>query len=185
MKIYTKTGDNGTTMLFGGGRVSKAHLRIETYGTIDELNSYVGLVRDSTEDSILKNVLKGIQDRLFSIGANLAANPDKEKLRKPEINENDIILLEQEMDNMDEKLPQLQHFILPGGHVSVSFCHITRCVCRRAERLCVALAEQEYVADIIIKYLNRLSDYFFVLSRYIAFGLNIDEIKWTPFTDKK
>ena len=124
MKIYTKTGDDGTTMLFGGGRVSKAHLRIETYGTIDELNSYVGLVRDCAIDADTQAMLKGIQDRLFSIGANLAANPEKEKLRKPEISDKDVYLLEQAMDSMDAQLPQLRHFILPGGHNSISFCHI-------------------------------------------------------------
>ncbi|MEZ4884532.1 MAG: cob(I)yrinic acid a,c-diamide adenosyltransferase [Chitinophagales bacterium] len=178
MKIYTKTGDDGTTMLFGGGRVPKHHLRIEAYGTVDELNSYIGLVRDQAISEHHRQILKQIQDALFTIGANLATNPEKNKVKTPDITEEDIALLEREMDAMDEVLPALKNFILPGGHTTVSFCHLARCVCRRSERLCVALAEQSPVAAILVQYLNRLSDYLFVLARKIGAELGAEEIVW-------
>ena len=178
--IYTKTGDDGSTMLFGGGRVPKSTLRIEAYGTVDELNSYVGLLRDQMTDAHHRDFLKEIQDRLFTLGANLATNPDKTKVQKPDIVTDDIAALEREMDKMDEKLPELRHFILPGGHTTVSFCHLARCVCRRTERLCVRLALEEPVNGILIQYLNRLSDYFFVLARKLAFDLKVEEVKWLP-----
>lgn len=178
MKIYTKTGDKGTTMLFGGGRVHKSHQRIEAYGTVDELNSYIGLIRDQAIDNTHQQLLKEIQDRLFSLGANLATNPDKKNVQPPELTEEDIVLLEQEMDKMNEALPPLRHFILPGGHTTVSFCHIARCVCRRAERLAVQLAQEEFVHDLVIKYLNRLSDYLFVLGRKLGQELKAKEIIW-------
>ncbi len=178
MKIYTKTGDNGTTMLFGGGRVPKHHLRIEAYGTVDELNSYVGLIRDQDISEHHRQILKKIQDTLFTLGANLATNPEKTKVKTPDITEDDLQLLEQEMDTMTEALPQLKNFILPGGHTTVSFCHLARCVCRRSERLCVALAEQSPVAAILIQYLNRLSDYLFMLARKIGAELGAEEVVW-------
>ncbi len=178
MKIYTKTGDDGTTMLFGGGRVLKHHLRIEAYGTIDELNSYIGLIRDQAISAHHRQVLKQIQDKLFTIGANLATNPDKTKAKTPDILASDIELLEEEMDAMDATLPQLKNFILPGGHTTVSFCHIARCVCRRTERLCVALAEQSPVEAILIQYINRLSDYLFMLARKIGAELGAEEVTW-------
>ena len=178
MKIYTKTGDDGTTMLFGGGRVSKHHLRIETYGTIDELNAYIGLLHDQDIQAIHKTLLKHIQDILFVIGANLATNPDKKNAKPPAFQTNEVIALEQAIDKMNEHLPALRHFILPGGHTTVSYCHLARCVCRRCERLCVALQQNEPVANIIIQYLNRLSDYLFVLSRQLAADLQVAEVIW-------
>ena len=187
MKVYTKTGDKGTTALFGGTRVPKDHIRIESYGTVDELNSYIGLIRDQDFDQHYKEVLIEIQDRLFTVGAILATPPEKEVMKNGEkrlqnlgIVESDIELLEKEIDTMEEALPQMTHFVLPGGHTTVSYCHVARCVCRRAERLAVHLSHNEPVADIAIKYLNRLSDYLFVLARKLSHDLNADEVKWIP-----
>jgi cob(I)alamin adenosyltransferase len=178
-KIYTKTGDKGDTSLFGGKRLPKSHIRIDSYGTVDELNSHIGLVRDIVESDEIRAVLKEIQDRLFTIGSNLASDPDK-KMITPDVLESDVELLEKEIDRMNKNLPDLKNFILPGGHQSVSFCHIARCVCRRAERLVVALNLVEKVEPIIIHYLNRLSDYLFVLSRQIGHDLGVEEISWHP-----
>ncbi len=181
-KIYTKTGDEGKTSLIGGTKILKSDLRIEAYGTIDELNSYIGLVNDYFSDEHSKVILKEIQDRLFTIGSELACDPGKEiKLHIPDLHESDIVLLETEIDKMNETLPEMKHFILPGGHPSVSVAHIARCVCRRAERCCVNLQSKEStVAPLIIKYLNRLSDYLFVLARYCGHLLNVPELKWKP-----
>ena len=181
-KIYTKTGDLGKTSLIGGTKVSKSHLRIESYGTVDELNSYIGLVNDLTEDENSKKILKEIQDRLFTIGSSLACDPEKEPLMKiPDLHESDIVLLEYEMDAMNEILPAMKSFVLPGGHIAVSTTHIARCVCRRAERVCVHLQAQDiFVEPLVIKYLNRLSDYLFVLSRYLGHLLQVTEIPWKP-----
>lgn len=181
-KIYTKTGDLGKTSLIGGTKVSKSNIRIETYGTIDELNSYIGLVSDQCNDEHSKNILKEIQDRLFTIGSSLACDPDKEqKLKIPDLKENDVEFLEKEIDKMNDALPEMKHFILPGGHVAVSITHIARCVCRRAERWGVNMQEQNlFVEPLIIKYLNRLSDYLFVLARYIGQLLQLAEITWKP-----
>ena len=178
MKIYTKTGDKGLTSLFGGKRVPKHHLRIEAYGTVDELNSYIGLIRDQKIDSDTINVLIEIQDRLFTLGSMLATEPGNEKVKVPQLFEEDITLLEKEIDKMNETLPEMRSFVLPGGHQTVSFCHVARCVCRRAERLTVHLAEVEAVQEIVIKYLNRLSDYLFVLSRKLTQDNNAKEIPW-------
>ena len=180
MKIYTKTGDKGTTSLIGGTKVSKAHLRIEAYGTVDELNSYTGLCKDLIQDNNSKTVLQEIQDRLFTIGSALACDPQKEtKIKIPDLKEEDINLLENEIDRMNEILPPMKSFILPGGHPSISHLHIARCICRRAERCCVRLeSEQNEVAPIIIKYLNRLSDYLFMLARYAGHLLNVAEMPW-------
>ena len=187
MKVYTKTGDTGTTALFGGTRVPKDHARIESYGTVDELNSYIGLIRDQEINQHFKDILIEIQDRLFTVGAILATPPEKEVLKNGQkrlqnlgIIESDIELLEKEIDTMEDSLPQMTHFVLPGGHTTVSYCHIARCVCRRAERLAVHLSHNESVADIAIKYLNRLSDYLFVLARKLSKELNADEVKWIP-----
>ncbi len=181
MKIYTKTGDKGHTSLIGGTRVPKYDLRIESYGTVDELNSYIGLIRDQPDVSEHQhNALKEIQDRLFTIGASLAADPERSKMKTPDLKESDIAFLEHEMDAMNEQLPELKHFILPGGSSLVSFCHIGRCVCRRAERLAVHLAESSYVNDHVVVYLNRLSDYLFVLARMLAQYLGLPENKWIP-----
>lgn len=181
-KIYTKTGDKGTTSLIGGTKVSKAHIRIETYGTVDELNSWIGMVTDQIKQKHSSKVLKEIQDRLFTIGSSLACDPDKEtKMKIPDLNEPDIELLEKEMDRMNEKMPEMKSFILPGGHMAVSSAHVARCVCRRCERLCVSLQEQNMFVDpLVIKYLNRLSDYLFVLARYIGHRLKTKEIPWKP-----
>ena len=180
MKIYTKTGDQGTTSLLGGARVSKAHVRIEAYGTVDELNSHIGLLRDQPVNESRKGILKEIQDRLFTLGAELATEPGKDKVVKPDLFESDIELLENAIDKMNESLPPLRSFVLPGGHQSVSFCHIARCVCRRAERITIALNDIEPVAPLAIKYLNRLSDYLFTLGRQMSMDLDAEEIKWEP-----
>jgi cob(I)alamin adenosyltransferase len=161
MKIYTKTGDKGYTSLIGGTRVPKHHLRIESYGTVDELNSYIGLIRDQEISEHDKDLLKQIQDRLFTIGSSLAADPEKSRMVIPDLHPADIELLEKEMDRMNETLPELRHFILPGGSNAISYCHIARCVCRRAERLSVHLAEESTVDEKVNIYLNRLSDYLF------------------------
>ncbi|MBB5620385.1 cob(I)alamin adenosyltransferase [Pedobacter cryoconitis] len=180
MKIYTKTGDKGETSLIGGTRVPKFHLRIECYGTVDELNSYVGLIQCQDIDIHAKQILKEIQDRLFTIGASLAADPEKSRMKIPDLNLTDITLLEAEMDKMNEILPELKHFVLPGGNTVVSYCHIARCICRRAERLTVNLAMDSFVDDKVTIYLNRLSDYLFVLARKLAFDSKTDESIWLP-----
>lgn len=186
LKIYTKTGDKGTTSLIGGTKVSKSHLRIDSYGTIDELNSFIGLCSDAIQHQQSKIVLKEIQDRLFTIGSSLACDPDKEPLMKlPDLKENDIIFLEKEIDTMNEVLPAMKNFILPGGDIAVSYLHVARCVCRRAERICVSLKEHElFIDEIVIKYLNRLSDYLFVLARFIAKEHGAEEVAWKPRISK-
>ncbi len=183
MKIYTKTGDKGLTSLIGGTRVAKHHIRIESYGTVDELNSYIGLIRDQDITDYDKEILKQIQDRLFTIGASLAADPEKSKMVIPDLHLADIELLEKEMDKMNESLPELRHFILPGGSSTISYCHIARCVCRRAERISVHLAEESTVDEKVNIYLNRLSDYLFTLARKIGNENNIPENKWIPRTN--
>ncbi len=182
IKIYTKTGDKGTTSLIGGTKVSKSSLRIEAYGTVDELNSWIGLVSDQFNKKKTKKVLGEIQDRLFTIGSSLACDPDKEtKLKIPDLKEEDVLLLEKEIDKMNEKFPEMKSFLLPGGHVAVSTAHVARCVCRRAERACVSLQENNsFIDPFVIKYLNRLSDYLFVLARFIGFQLKVKEIPWKP-----
>lgn len=197
LKIYTRTGDKGKTSLIGGTKVPKNHLRIESYGTVDELNSFVGLLNDHLDT--LRGIaplspgantaqqpgmlpLREIQDRLFTIGASLACDPDKEpKLKIPDLKKEDITRLENEIDRMNEELPPMKSFILPGGHPAVSTAHVVRCVCRRAERVCVRMQEERlFIEPIIIQYLNRLSDYFFVLARFTAHRLNAPEIPWQP-----
>lgn len=187
MKIYTKTGDKGTTALFGGSRVPKHHIRIDSYGTVDELNSHIGLIRDQDIDQHYKDVLIIIQDRLFTVGSILATDPKKailksgkERLNIPKISSDDIQRLEDEMDTMNDAMPEITHFVLPGGHQTVSFCHIARCVCRRAERLATALNDMEPFLPETLMYLNRLSDYLFVLARKLSQDLNADEIQWIP-----
>lgn len=180
MKIYTKTGDKGYTSLIGGTRVPKHHLRIESYGTVDELNSYIGLIRDQELSDYDKGILKQIQDRLFTIGSLLAADPEKSKMVIPDLYPEDIELLEKEIDRMNELLPELRHFILPGGSNSISYCHIARCVCRRAERLSVHLAQESTVDEKVNVYLNRLSDYLFTLARLIGHDAKVPENQWMP-----
>jgi len=187
MKIYTKTGDKGLTSLFGGSRVPKYHMRIEAYGTVDELNSYIGLIRDQEIDDKTKTNLITIQTKLFTIGSMLATPPDKEQLKSGKerltifkITDSDITFLENEIDSMNKNLPTMQHFILPGGHQTVSFCHISRCVCRKAERISVLLNENEKINPLILIYLNRLSDYLFVLARKLTVKNQVIEIPWKP-----
>lgn len=158
----------------------KSELRIEAYGTVDELNSWIGLLRDVQTENSIKDLLKEVQDRLFTLGATLAADPDNSKLKTPDLHETDIELLEKAIDKMDEELEPLRNFVLPGGHVFVSYCHLARTVCRRAERLCVALHQSADVHPLTIKYLNRLSDYLFTLSRKMAKDLGAEEVNWLP-----
>jgi cob(I)alamin adenosyltransferase len=195
IKIYTKTGDKGATSLIGGTKVPKSNLRIESYGTVDELNSFIGLLGDhfellapisppdiKTGLTEAHSQLREIQDRLFTIGSSLACDPEKEtKMSIPDLKDQDVETLEQNIDNMDSQLPPMKAFVLPGGHIAVSTAHIVRCVCRRAERSCVRMQEEQlFVEPLVIRYLNRLSDYFFVLSRYTAHLLQANEIPWKP-----
>jgi cob(I)alamin adenosyltransferase len=187
MKIYTKTGDDGTTGLFGGTRVPKHHIRIESYGTVDELNSWLGLIRDQEIAEISKQQLTNIQAQLFTVGAVLATDPEKavlkngrERLNIPKISSSEIQFLEEAIDVMDTELPEMTHFILPGGHTTVSYCHIARTVCRRAERISTLLFENEPFDTEVLSYLNRLSDYLFVLARKLSKDLDAKEVKWIP-----
>jgi cob(I)alamin adenosyltransferase len=195
IKIYTKTGDKGATSLIGGTKVPKSHLRIESYGTVDELNSFVGLLGDHFQLLAFTappdinaglteahHQLREIQDRLFTIGSSLACDPEKgSRMSIPDLKDQDTAILERQIDAMEEQLPQMKAFVLPGGHIAVSTAHIARCVCRRAERSCVRMQEEQLFVDpLIIRYLNRLSDYFFVLSRYAAHLLQAPEIPWKP-----
>ncbi len=180
MKIYTKTGDKGQTSLIGGTRVPKFHLRIECYGTVDELNSYIGLVMCQEIDPHHQSVLKEVQDRLFTVGASLAADPEKSKMKIPDLQDSDVLFLEKEMDEMNDVLPELRHFVLPGGNTVVSYCHIARCICRRAERLTVHLATESFVDEKMTVYLNRLSDYLFVLARKLNLDAQTAENIWLP-----
>ena len=181
-KIYTKTGDKGTTSLIGGTKVPKSHLRIEAYGTVDELNSYIGLCKDLLADPQACEILLEIQDRLFTIGSSLACDPIKEpRMRIPDLKEEDVVLLEKEMDRMSDAIPAMKSFVLPGGHTTVSHLHIARCVARRAERCCVRLELESLEVDaLLLKYLNRLSDDLFILSRFTTYQLNVQEIPWKP-----
>ena len=180
MKVYTKKGDKGTTQLIGGTRVPKNTLRIEAYGTIDELNSYIGLIRDQNIDNQYVEQLLEIQDRLFTLGALLARDPEKQKMQLPELIELDITNLENWIDAMEEKLEPMTSFVLPGGHTTVSYAHIARCVCRRSERIITELNENSQVSEIVMAYVNRLSDYLFVLSRKLTLDLNAKEQPWKP-----
>ena len=179
MKIYTKTGDQGETGLFGGSRVKKNYARIEAYGTLDELNAFVGLLRDHVADETIREVLFTVQNRLFSIGSYLATPQEEGKMVLPlDLQAGDIELLEEAMDKMDQALPALRNFVLPGGHPTVSYAHVARTVCRRAERQCVSILEEIEVDTLVLQYLNRLSDYFFVLGRFLAQELGAEEVTW-------
>ena len=181
MKIYTKTGDKGSTALFTGKRVPKHHIRIDSYGTLDELNSWLGLIRDQEIDQHYQGVLVQIQDKLFTLGAILATEPSKDKrLKIPRIIENDSSVLEKEIDAMNQELPPMTHFILPGGHTTVSYCHVARTVCRRAERMMTLLHEENPLPETVLAYINRLSDYLFVLARKLSKDLKAKEVKWIP-----
>lgn len=178
MKIYTKTGDKGETSLIGGSRVEKSHIRIESYGTVDELNSWLGLLGSVLIQDPSHNRLIRIQNILFTIGSHLASDPVKSKMVLPEITGDQIKDLEDWMDEMEKDLPALSNFVLPGGHVHNAWAHIARCVCRRAERQVVSLNKLESVNPLIIQYLNRLSDFLFVLARYISKQEQVEEIPW-------
>lgn len=180
MKVYTKTGDKGQTSLFGGKRVPKHDIRIDAYGTVDELNSYIGLIRDQDIDLNSIKILIEVQDRLFTLGSILATEPGNTKVKVPQLFPEDILLLENEMDKMNEHLPEMRSFVLPGGDTTVSYCHITRCVCRRAERLISHLSEIEEIDSLVLQYLNRLSDYLFVLGRKIVVDKAVEEVEWKP-----
>jgi cob(I)alamin adenosyltransferase len=179
MKIYTKTGDTGTTALFGGRRISKGDLRIDSYGTVDELNSHIGLLMAEVNQEKLYEELLNIQSRLFTVGSNLASDPDKEMIT-PDIEDSDIEALERSIDEMSASLTPLKNFIMPSGSRAIAQAHVCRTVCRRAERLVVTLSSQSTVDNIVIRYLNRLSDYFFVVARYISHTSEIDSIAWVP-----
>lgn len=182
-KIYTKTGDDGTTGLFGGTRLPKDHIRIEAYGTVDELNSVIGWLISTIPDKHIDNLLLTIQSRLFTVGSNLASDPAKEMIT-PDLLEDDVRLIEESIDKMQESLPPLKHFIMPGGSPSVSAAHLARTVCRRAERRCVSLSHSSGVEPVIILYLNRLSDFFFVLARWLGAREGVAEVKWLPRSKK-
>ena len=179
-KIYTKTGDKGGTSLIGGTRVSKSNIRIECYGTVDELNSYIGMVNDLCNNAGISGWLREVQDRLFTVGSVLATDPAKEvKMKLPDLHDADVVYLENLIDQMNESLPEMRSFILPGGNLASSTCHVARCVCRRAERICVQMQEnEEFVPALVIQYLNRLSDFLFTLCRYISHINNAQEIEW-------
>lgn len=180
MKVYTKTGDKGETSLIGGSRVPKYHDRIEAYGTVDELISHIGLVRDQKIDDKTISVLIKIQDRLMICASILATDNNNSDVKIQEILDTDVVFLETEIDNMEKTLPPLHSFIIPGGHQTVSFCHIARSVCRRAERLSIKIQERYRFNENVIKYLNRLSDYLFVLSRKLSVDLNATNTEWKP-----
>lgn len=179
MKIYTKKGDTGETSLLGGARVKKHDLRIEAYGTVDELNSYLGLLGEYGPES-QKQLNRRIQSNLFTMGSHLALEEGKTNIQLPQISDSDIVELEQAIDNMEAELPPLKNFILPGGHPSVAHAHVARCICRRAERRCVELGDRTPQEPVMVQYLNRLSDYLFVLARYFSKHYGSEEIPWIP-----
>ncbi|MEJ6776826.1 MAG: cob(I)yrinic acid a,c-diamide adenosyltransferase [Crocinitomicaceae bacterium] len=180
MKVYTKKGDKGTTQLIGGTRIPKNSLRIEAYGTIDELNSFIGLIRDQDIAPKYIDQLIEIQDRLFTLGSLLAADPEKSTMKLPELKEGDITSLENWIDEMDSSLDSMTSFVLPGGHTTVSYTHIARCVCRRSERVITELSLSDVVSPLVLSYVNRLSDYLFVLGRKLTKDLNAKEQPWKP-----
>lgn len=183
MKVYTKTGDKGETSLIGGVRVNKDHVRIEAYGTVDELNSWIGLLRDQKLDQNDIELLLEVQDRLFTMGS-ILASAEGSKMKLPQLKEEDLRIMETRIDELDKELPEMRNFVLPGGLESVSYCHISRCVCRRAERRVITLFKEDLAENlIIVRYLNRLSDYLFVLSRYIGMKNNATETVWHPRMD--
>lgn len=179
-KVYTKTGDKGSTALIGGTRVGKDHIRIEAYGTVDELNAQMGVVISYVNEEAMVAVLREIQDRLFTVCSVLATDPNKDiKMSLPDLHEEDVIYLENEIDKMEEVLPPLRKFVLPGGDLGAAFAHVARCVCRRAERICVAMVHnEEPVPEIVLRYLNRLSDFLFVLSRFMLIKAGQQDVEW-------
>lgn len=184
-KIYTKTGDKGETSLLGGKRVQKNHQKIEAYGTVDELNSFVGLLMDQEMDARYRDILIRIQNHLFVAESLIATDEGSEKYPLPVLQANDITMLENEIDEMNKHLPALSHFILPGGNQAVSLAHVCRTICRRAERIIVGLATETQVDDLIIQYFNRLSDYFFVLARKLGYDAGLADRIWLPAKEMK
>jgi cob(I)alamin adenosyltransferase len=180
MKVYTKNGDDGTTGLLGGTRVPKHHLRIEAYGTVDELNSWLGMLKDQPAAAAYDAFIKQIQDNLFTLGSNLASDPEANRMVLPQVTEADVLALEESIDQMEAHLPALKNFVLPGGHPANSTAHVARCVCRRAERLVVHLHEHSPIPPVNLHYLNRLSDWLFVFSREMTDLTASQEIAWTP-----
>ena len=182
MKIYTKTGDKGMTSLIGGKRVPKNSARLESYGTIDELNSFLGMIRSFPLEQVIAEELVEIQSRLFDVGGNLATDPESSaNLKEPiGVTEEDIALLENGIDRMDAEVPPMKYFVLPGGNQCVSFCHMARTICRRAERRILDLAAETEVDGSVMKYVNRLSDYLFILARKRAYDSGCEEMKWVP-----
>lgn len=180
MKIYTKTGDKGTTDLIGGKRVAKNHVRIEAYGTIDELSAFIAVIYDNIDNEEHKSVILEIQDRLMTCGTVLAADFDNPEIKLPKLINEDIDYLEKEIDKMQTVVPRLTSFIIPGGHTIISLCHVARTICRRAERTTISIDSSDAQIELTIKYLNRLSDYLFVLSRKMAIELKVEEINWIP-----
>jgi cob(I)alamin adenosyltransferase len=178
-KIYTRKGDDGKTALLGGDRVSKHHIRVESYGTVDELNSYLGLIRSGANDTGVIAAIGTVQDRLFTLGSYLASAPGS-KMILPELYDEDVVFLENEIDRMTAGLPELRNFILPGATQQGAHAHVARCVCRRAERLVVYLSDNEEIDGMIVTYLNRLSDYLFTLARYLDKLGGGEEIAWVP-----
>lgn len=180
MKIYTKTGDKGTTSLIGGTRVPKYDLRIESYGTVDELSAWIGLIRDQEIDEKIVDDLVEVQDRLFTIESLLACDSSPSKLKIPELSDSDVVFLENKIDTFTKELPELKSFLLSGGNTIISYCHIARTICRRAERLVIQLNEKHNISPLVLIYLNRLSDYLFVLSRKIGRDTGSEETLWNP-----
>lgn len=180
MKVYTKNGDDGTTGLLGGTRVPKHHLRIEAYGTVDELNSWLGMLKDQPAAAKYDAFIKQIQDNLFTLGSNLASDPEANRMVLPQVTDADVLALEESIDQMEAHLPALKNFVLPGGHPANSTAHVARCVCRRAERLVVHLHEHAPIPPVNLHYLNRLSDWLFVFSRELTHLTGSQEIAWTP-----
>jgi len=180
MKVYTRTGDKGTTALIGGKRVKKYSDRIEAYGTADELTAYIGLIRDSVTNENIKDQLAVIQNNLMVVGGELAADDGFDLSKIPNVKDHFIVWLEQRIDEFEEELPPLKAFVLPGGHIAVSHCHVARTICRRAERKVIFLGEDHKISSLVIQYLNRLSDYLFVLSRKLSKDFNVNEILWEP-----
>jgi cob(I)alamin adenosyltransferase len=178
MIIYTREGDDGITSLSGGKKLPKHHPRIDAYGTVDELISWIGLLKDLKENSERSQTLLFIQDQLMRCACSLASGSDKENIREILPDYNCVTKLELEIDKMEHKLTPLKSFIVPGGHIVVSYCHITRCVCRRAERAVVRLKESEFVPEMVLKFLNRLSDFLFVLSRVVSLDVGNEEVEW-------
>ena len=178
MKIYTRRGDSGQTSLIDGDMVNKHNLSVDAYGTIDELNSFLGLLKDYIKDDKIKDILNNIQIKLFSIGSILASGKNQNISAKVKIEKKDVVYIELEIDRLNENLPELKNFIIPGGHKISSYSHVCRSICRRAERKISELNNKSSIDSNILAYINRLSDFFFVLSRFLKYSDNVSESRW-------